>query len=389
MGGGLGCRKATRAADVSAAAEVFASGTAAVSFGMRAMGRAVALKLAARKSRWRSGSAGCAAWAMDRLGCQARKAGNDMTEQDFIVAARAALQRYVRGRTIELGAASCGTFADAELIDREVGTERAYLALEGIEPGSVDTILSIDGASHCTDIVVALHAWRRALRAGGVLGLVFGTGSQGVHQWSASAFVSVLQLTGGFKVASIEELDGCDGAFMIVAEQHAASLVSSPFGLIGPEIAQACLADPKVLGELHFYLGTILVQAGEAASAVPHYRKVLESEPESYEARFGLGMCLGRIGEWSAALTEFEQCLQLHPNDGNVVTWIELARDRIAAEVQQQDEAAEAKQVAITPQSAAARVQAPATPQQEAVASTPQGGLRAARSSALRIGDRG
>ena len=211
------------------------------------------------------------------------------------------------------------------------------------------------------------------------------------HRWTASGFVSLLQLIGGFKVTAIEEIevDGQVEGFMLVANCEDVALVGGPLGFIGPEMAAACQQNPAVLGELHFYLGTILIQAGDAESAAPHYRRVLEREPDSNEARFGLGMCLGRLGDWKGALEAFEACRTTQPEDANIETWVELARDRIAAAA----DPAPTDAATLTPQAAVTPVRPvpAAVPQDEAsrAGADSQRGLRAARGAALRIGDRG
>jgi tetratricopeptide (TPR) repeat protein len=252
-----------------------------------------------------------------------------MTQQ-HLNAAHEALVPYVQGTTLELGLAA-PQFPGATLVDRggEAGAS-VYTTLPGIEPASVDAIVSVDGPRYINDLVAALHTWRRALRPGGTLAIACSNAParDTLHRWTASAFVSIAQIAGGFQVDSIEELHSGEGGFVIIAKRSAPASIRGPLGLLGPEIASVCLESPDLLSEVHFHFGTILLQAGDAAGASTHFAQVLEYEPQSFEGLFGLGMSLARVGRWQESIVHLQQCAALQPDNRAVTAWVQLAIER-------------------------------------------------------------
>lgn len=60
-------------------------------------------------------------------------------------------------------------------------------------------------------------------------------------------------------------------------------------------------------------LGVVLVDAGQPAEAVPHYRRALELSPDYVEAQSNLGVALVHLQEFAEALPQFEKALEINP----------------------------------------------------------------------------
>ena len=70
-------------------------------------------------------------------------------------------------------------------------------------------------------------------------------------------------------------------------------------------------------------LGTLLVQAGRPADAVPLFERALQSDPDLYEARLNLGIAYQQSGRTDKAAEIYREVLKKTPP--------RFARERAAA----------------------------------------------------------
>ena len=61
--------------------------------------------------------------------------------------------------------------------------------------------------------------------------------------------------------------------------------------------------------------GTVYEKNGDLAQAIARYRKALDMEPESFDARFRLGVCLKNSNQFEQAEIQFAEALKLKPDD--------------------------------------------------------------------------
>jgi len=62
--------------------------------------------------------------------------------------------------------------------------------------------------------------------------------------------------------------------------------------------------------------GTLAVVSGDNPSAVKHFNKAIEIEPENSDAHFQLGVTLGEMGEYSNAIEALNRAISLNPKKG-------------------------------------------------------------------------
>ena len=75
----------------------------------------------------------------------------------------------------------------------------------------------------------------------------------------------------------------------------------------------------------HDNLAKALLQKGQVAEAMVHYRKFLEIEPDNVEARNTLGTALIRQGRLKEAIGQWQDALAIQPENGNAasnVAWV-------------------------------------------------------------------
>jgi Flp pilus assembly protein TadD len=60
---------------------------------------------------------------------------------------------------------------------------------------------------------------------------------------------------------------------------------------------------------------SVLLRSGDYASAQDEYRKVLDKDGQSVEARVGLGICLRGLQKYPAAEAEYQKALEIEPNN--------------------------------------------------------------------------
>ena len=93
----------------------------------------------------------------------------------------------------------------------------------------------------------------------------------------------------------------------------------------------------------YFRLGAVLIQAEQFHPAVDAYHKCLELAPQTFDARFSLGVLLHRLGRTAEAVTELTAATQLDPQDAPAQIELGLA----LADAGRPDEAAAALRRAI------------------------------------------
>lgn len=79
-------------------------------------------------------------------------------------------------------------------------------------------------------------------------------------------------------------------------------------------LAKAAAANPKDVGA-HFDLALAYSIAGKDADAMPEYRKVLELEPDLYEAHINFGQVLLRAKQSAEALPQLQRAHEQKPNE--------------------------------------------------------------------------
>ncbi len=86
---------------------------------------------------------------------------------------------------------------------------------------------------------------------------------------------------------------------------------------------------------LNFRLADLLLKAGQAAAAVPHFRKVVDGAPRTAEAHVGLATAHAELGQLKEAERVLREGLALRPSDGqvnfNLGEIARVQRDRQAA----------------------------------------------------------
>ncbi len=92
----------------------------------------------------------------------------------------------------------------------------------------------------------------------------------------------------------------------------------------GPEPAKAKTSasdqkagqTPKTEASGWLKKGTLAVVSGDNPSAVAHFNKAIELEPENGDAHFQLGVTLGEMGEYSNAIETLNRAISLNPKKG-------------------------------------------------------------------------
>jgi tetratricopeptide (TPR) repeat protein len=79
----------------------------------------------------------------------------------------------------------------------------------------------------------------------------------------------------------------------------------------------------------HFYLARTLEQAGRNEEARGHYSAIVVQDPLSYSGRKGLGLLLGRAGDWRGALEHLRIAQTLAPGDRQLALAIADAEQRL------------------------------------------------------------
>jgi len=62
-------------------------------------------------------------------------------------------------------------------------------------------------------------------------------------------------------------------------------------------------------------LGQLLARSGDAASAIPYFEKAVRLYPSVWAYRFNLAHAHGRLGEWSQAVDDYRHARSLFPGD--------------------------------------------------------------------------
>jgi tetratricopeptide (TPR) repeat protein len=92
----------------------------------------------------------------------------------------------------------------------------------------------------------------------------------------------------------------------------------------------------------HYVLAYAMVRAGNPEGAIPEFRKAIEIQPGSIRNRTGLAVgYAASIGEFDAADREFQQALQMDPQNRELQADIDFV-NRLRARLNKQREAAEA-----------------------------------------------
>ncbi len=251
----------------------------------------------------------------------------------------AAITPFVAGHTVAIQGGCPQPIPGATKI-----IDGAPVNLAGLGEGTVDSIVGVAILSHQNDLIAAISGWRRALKEGGNLALVV----EQVRHLPQDLTI-LINLVGGFEVKKVDSI--IDGeTWLLVAQRSQVAEVRMPMGVQGANFAAAANQNQAARGELYFQLGTILVQAGDAALAEVCFKNLLALEPENSEACFGLGMCYGSLGRWSDALTELLRAQSLQPDSPEVQRWIELARNQIRQSAATMTPQAPATRPAVTPQ---------------------------------------
>jgi hypothetical protein len=232
---------------------------------------------------------------------------------------------HVRGLTLEVTsrAQACIPGATPAGFDAQSG----YPQLAGWRDASLDTVVAIEGFGGAVDPLACLREWRRVLREGGQLLVVLASEpAPGARHTLTPAYLRRLcDVVGGFEGSAVSPIPGCAGQLWR-ARRAAIAEVRNPLASVGAAVAAAAQASPRCRSELSFQLGAILLQSGDAALASSFFSEVIEAEPESPEAHFGLGMCYGSQQRWREAEAELQRALQLDPSNGEAKRWLELAR---------------------------------------------------------------
>ena len=78
------------------------------------------------------------------------------------------------------------------------------------------------------------------------------------------------------------------------------------------QLELAVEADPK-LDEAHFALGILELQRGEATAAIPHFRKVIELAPKSFQGHYHLALAYVRDQKLQEGAEELERAVAINP----------------------------------------------------------------------------
>lgn len=230
-----------------------------------------------------------------------------------------ALAAHVRAETLELADPQFAPIAGTIQVDpARSGGEHD---LSGLAGASIDAIVCQRLSWPLRDPIRAIEDWKRVMRPGGPLALVV-EGEQ-----APDPMVDMLHRVGGFELQSVQPLEDGSG-FCVVAERSIVAELRGPLATIAPGLAQCVNDNESVRAEMYFQLGSMLLQAGDAELSGSCFDAMLQLEPQSSHARFGLGMCHATVGRWDDALSELQRAIALEPGDTEVERWIELARER-------------------------------------------------------------
>jgi hypothetical protein len=75
----------------------------------------------------------------------------------------------------------------------------------------------------------------------------------------------------------------------------------------------------------HTSLGDALVQQGQVAEGIEHYRQALRLDPRSAAAHNNLGLALAQRGDLPEAVEHFREALRIEPNSPNALRNLEMA----------------------------------------------------------------
>jgi len=83
-----------------------------------------------------------------------------------------------------------------------------------------------------------------------------------------------------------------------------------------PALDQKAGLTPKTEAPGWLKKGALAVVSGDNPSAVKHFNKAIEIEPENSDAHFQLGVTLGEMGEYSNAIEALNRAIALNPQKG-------------------------------------------------------------------------
>jgi Tfp pilus assembly protein PilF len=82
--------------------------------------------------------------------------------------------------------------------------------------------------------------------------------------------------------------------------------------------------------QAHFLYGLELGRAGQPAAAAEQFREAVRIMPDLVEARLNLGMALANEGNYSEALSQFEEMLQRDPTNKLALGYVRALSDKLS-----------------------------------------------------------
>ncbi|MCA8958279.1 MAG: tetratricopeptide repeat protein [Planctomycetes bacterium] len=239
-----------------------------------------------------------------------------------------AISPWVKGTTVQIEGA---WHVSVPGVERSV----AGSALATLHDASVDTLVSIGGLDVASDPIAALRGFARIIREGGKVVLIATdratpAASPGQGTFTVQGLASLLASAGGFVLTKIDAVVPGE-TILVVAERSAVAAVRQPLGVHGPSIVQHVAASAAARTEYYFQIGTLMLQTGDPGLAAECFGKVLQQEPNSAEAHFGLGMTYATQSRWAEAMQELGTAAALDPSNAEVKRWLALARESLSS----------------------------------------------------------